>query len=71
MEQTGVFPDGELAVATCKKSGRTVVSDTSVGEEPRTSNMWVLLKVVSDQPMYATLTYADIDQFELAALPTC
>jgi hypothetical protein len=69
--QTGTFPDKEVAMATCKKPGRPVPSDTSAGEEQRDSNMWVLLATPSSEPMYATLTYADVTPENLAKLPTC
>lgn len=71
MEATGTFPDREVASATCQKTGRTVISDTNAGEEPRRSNMWVRLQTSSEKPMYATLTYADVAPGDLAKLPLC
>ena len=71
MEATGTFPDREVATATCQKTGRTVISDTSAGEEPRRSNMWVRLQTSSEKPMYATLTYADVAPKDLAKLSLC
>jgi len=71
MEATGTFPDREVATATCQKTGRTVISDTSAGEEPRRSNRWVRLQTSSGKPMFATLTYADVAPKDLAKLPLC
>lgn len=47
----------EVATATCKKTGRTVSSDTSAGEESRSSNMWVRLATA---PIGSDVHYPDL-----------
>jgi hypothetical protein len=40
----GTFPHGETVRTICKKEGREVVSDTSVGEKPRKSSTWIRIE---------------------------
>lgn len=67
----GTYPHGEVAFAICKVLGRKIVSDTQSGEEPRASNTWVRINTALAEPMFATLTYVDIDPAALVALPNC
>ena len=68
-EVTGTFRHGQTAAAVCRTHGRTVTSDTTVGEQPRSSNVWVRLN--TSDAMYAPLTYIDVDAAALATLPQC
>jgi hypothetical protein len=67
----GTFMDGQTVPAVCKTTGRLVVSDPSVGERPRQSDVWVQVIGSPGLTQYARLTYGDIDEAALAALPTC
>jgi outer membrane lipoprotein SlyB len=62
--------DGDTLGAECKTEGRTVSSDLSVGELPRTSNMWVRIQNDSED-QYATAVYIESPDEVLAKLPNC
>ena len=65
----GTYMAGQPAMAECKTEGRTVHSDTSVGEADRTSNEWV--RIQGDPDRYATTVYIQDPERLLAALPDC
>ncbi|MEX5718199.1 hypothetical protein [Geodermatophilus maliterrae] len=67
----GTFMDGQTVPAVCKTTGRLVVSDPSVGERPRQSDVWVQIIGSPGLTQFARLTYGDIDPQALAALPEC
>jgi hypothetical protein len=67
----GTFPDGEVVRTICKKEGREVVSDTSVGEKPRKSSTWIRIEGTPGMVQFAPLTYARMSKDDLAALPIC
>lgn len=69
--QNGTYQDGQTASAVCKTKGRTVSSDPSVGELPRTSDDWVQVVAQPGAKSYATLTYGEMDPTVLAQLPPC
>jgi hypothetical protein len=67
----GTFTDGRTATALCTTTGRLVTSDPSAGERPRQSDVWLKVLAQPGKTSYAVLTYGDIDQAALKALPSC
>lgn len=67
----GTFRAGEFTRALCKATGRTVSSDTGVGERPRQSDMWIQIVGSPGVKQYAPLTYAEVSAAVLQALPVC
>jgi hypothetical protein len=68
---TGTFSHGDTVRTICKKEGREVVSDTSVGEKPRKSSMWIRIEGTPGSIQFAPLTYARMSKEDLASLPIC
>ncbi|MGY1846963.1 hypothetical protein [Blastococcus sp. SYSU DS1021] len=69
--RNGTFTDSQTALAVCKTTGRLVVSDPSVGERPRQSDVWIQVIGSPGLTQFAPLTYGDIDQAALDQLPQC
>lgn len=67
----GTFSDRQTTTALCRTTGRTVRSDPSVGERPRSSDVWLRVQAQPGKTSYATLTYGRIGDAALAALPQC
>ena len=67
----GTFNDGDTAPAVCKTTGRLVVSDTSVGERERESDVWIRVIGSPGVTQYAPLTYGSIPDDDLEELPSC
>jgi hypothetical protein len=68
---SGTYLGGQTAAAVCKTTGRPVISNTAVGERAKQSSVWVRIAGPGDRSFYATLTYGDIAQSALDALPQC
>lgn len=68
---SGTYQSGNTAGAICKLSGRTVTSNTAEGEQPKQSSMWIQIAGSPGLKQYASLTYVDISQSQLQALPDC
>ena len=56
---SGTFLSGQMKVPICEAIGRTVTSDTAVGESYRQSDKWYEVEVGSTH-YFATGTYADV-----------
>jgi hypothetical protein len=67
----GTFNTGDSVPADCKTTGRTIKSDTSVGEENRSSADWVRIEGSPGETQYATAVYAQNPQKLLEQLPDC
>lgn len=67
----GTFNAGDSVYAECKIEGRTVHSNTSVGEADRTSRDWIRIESASGEAQYATAVYAKNPQTLLRQLPEC
>jgi hypothetical protein len=67
----GTFNSGDTVHAVCQKSGRSVRSVPSAGEQERESDVWVQIIGSPGQTQYAPLTYGDMTPEALAALPVC
>jgi hypothetical protein len=67
----GTFQHDQATTALCQTTGRLVRSDTSVGEEPRESDVWLQVLAQPGKTSYAPLTYGRIEQEALEALPQC
>jgi hypothetical protein len=67
----GTYNDGDTVDAECKTKGRTVHSDTSVGEENRSSNDWIRIHGTPGETQYATAAYVEDPEQLLAQLPVC
>ena len=66
------FADGDRVPAFCKKLGRLVRSDPSVGERKRSSRWWVKIDgIPTGVTEYATATYAEHPKTLLRKLPKC
>ncbi len=66
----GSYNTGDLVRALCVTTGRTVKSDPSADETPRTTNLWVRISSTSGETQYATLTYGEMVP-PAAKLPPC
>ncbi len=67
----GTFMHGQTAPAVCQTTGRPVISDPTVGERRRESDVWVQIIGSPGLTQFAPLTYGDIEDEALAALPQC
>lgn len=68
----GIYKDGEEVGAYCVTEGREVPSNPGVGEEQRTSKLWVMIDGQPDKTEFATATYlAQSDEELLATLGPC
>lgn len=67
----GTFKDGDEVSAECKAEGRAVRSDTSVGEEVRTSDDWIRIHGSQGVTQYATAVYVENPAALLRQLPDC
>ena len=71
-ESTGAYRDGEAVNAICKRVGRAVESDVSVGEAYRIADEWVQIESSApDVPQFATATYVENPDALLAQLDYC
>lgn len=66
----GTFRNGDKVKALCILTGRRISSDTSAGEQERSSDQWVLIDGSPGIKQYATLTYAKIES-GASHLPNC
>ncbi|MFL6162725.1 MAG: hypothetical protein ACJ74U_10905 [Jatrophihabitantaceae bacterium] len=67
----GTYQSGSKVSVVCRATGRTITSDPSVGESPRSSSTWVRIIGTPGAQQYASLVYADIDPASLRLLPSC
>jgi hypothetical protein len=67
----GTFHDGDKVPAECRTEGRTVHSDPSVGEEDRTSSVWIRIQGTPGLTQYATAVYVENPAALLSQLPEC
>ena len=67
----GTFNSGDTATALCKAKGRSVSSDPKVGEQPRTSDMWIRIVGSPGVRQYATAVYVKDSDALLGKLPAC
>lgn len=73
-KSNGTFKDGQAVLAECKTEGRFVRSDTSVGEEQRSSTAWIRIDPTDSTPgetQYATAVYMESPNEVLSKLPNC
>jgi hypothetical protein len=69
--ENGTFPDGSKVPAECATDGRDVHSVTSLGEEPRSSDQWILIDGTPGETQYASAVYIEHPDTLLNQLPRC
>jgi hypothetical protein len=67
----GRYNHGDVVPALCRTIGRLEKSDPSVGERPREPDVWVRIAGSPGEVQYARLTYGEMAQQDLDALPEC
>ncbi|HEU4914099.1 MAG TPA: hypothetical protein VFT16_01675 [Candidatus Saccharimonadales bacterium] len=70
-QPNGEFRDDESIPATCKTQGRQVHSVPALGEDDRTSNVWIRIDGSPREVQYATAVYVEDPEALLDRLPDC